>query len=134
MTKVTELAQKLVDAQEKLSKAEATVNAVKAEMIQELGTVTPVKAKGEKRGRKKTEDGAKYPTMKSIVQNILSKNSNGMSLSEIVKEVVGMIERHEYTSEAIDISPVVSQALAKLKGANIVNHDKESKKYSLPAA
>jgi hypothetical protein len=115
-------------------------NAAKADLLRRLDgkAVAPKKdvSDGEsKRGRKKdVGDGKTYPSLKEVVRGVLARNPDGLELNGIVTEVKGMISRGEYASNAQSISAVVSQAVNSLKQEQLINHDKESKKYSLATA
>ncbi len=76
----------------------------------------------------------KPPSLKEVVRNILVKNPNGLELNQIVTEVKTLIENKEYESKAKSLSAVVSQAVHALRQENVVNHDRENKKYSVVQA
>lgn len=138
---------------EKLEKLEAEAATLKAELLSELsgGAIAKPKAAVKRPAKKKTTqlapasadgttppegavavDAPKRVSLKSIVQSILAKNPDGLDLGGIVAEVHGMTERKEYVSNAKSLSAVVSQAVTALKQENVIVHDRESKKYSLP--
>jgi len=136
---------------EKLEKLEAEAATLKAELLSELsgGAIAKPKAAAKRTPKKKTTqlapasadgttppeavaDAPKRVSLKSIVQSILAKNPDGLDLGGIVAEVHGMTERKEYVSNAKSLSAVVSQAVTALKQENVIVHDRESKKYSLP--
>jgi len=126
---------------EKLEKLEAEINLVKAEIVAALnGALVKAKPVAKRGPKKKTQsaDGtvesaeAKRPSLKGVVQAILAKNPDGLELGGIVAEVHGMKERNEYNTNAKSLSAVVSQAVTALKQENVIVHDRESKKYSLP--
>lgn len=115
------------------------LNATVVEFQKRLGHIisVPAKAKGSsapRAPRAKKEGDSKYPSLKGIVQTVLSKNSDGLELKGIVSEVQGMINRKEYSSTAKSLSAVVSQAVNALKQEKVINRDDESKKYSLASA
>lgn len=132
------------------SKLQNELVAVNGELAKELGingtvaTATPTatapapkKNGGKKRGRKKaqkTDDGKSYPSLKQVVQTILGKHPDGLKLQDIVTEVMKMIERKEYASEAKSMSAVVSQAVTSLKAEKVLSHDRENRIYKLANA
>jgi hypothetical protein len=141
----------MVELAQKLVSLETETNSVKAELMAALsGTETAKPKVVKQRGPKKkttqlavAADGTapaveaeapKRVSLKSIVQGILAKATNGLELSAIVAEVHAMTERKEYSTNAKSLSAVVSQAVTALKQENVIVHDRESKKYSLPTA
>jgi hypothetical protein len=114
---------------------EVTRNSLKTEIVKRLGGEVPVvaepKVKKPKVGRKKKEGDKSFPSLKEVVQTILGKNPEGLDLKAIANEVDAMIKRGEYASNAKSLPAVVAQALNALKQEDLLNHDKESKKYSL---
>ncbi len=90
----------------------------------------PKPKSGEKRSRKKGANGEKFPSLKEAVLQVLEKNPDGLALGGIVTEIQGMIDRKEYASGAKSLSAVVSQAVNALKVEELINHDKDSKKYT----
>jgi hypothetical protein len=139
---------------EKLEKLEAEAAVLKAELVSDLSGGTIAKPKAKAKPKKKTTqlatadgtpaaegvdgtqpaaDAPKRVSLKGIVQSILAKNPNGLDLGDIVTEVDGMVKRNEYSSNAKSLSAVVAQAVTALKQENVIVHDRESKKYSLPS-
>ncbi len=130
---------------EKFDKLSQELDSVRAELAKEFGfgvapTVAPVavpestekKTAPKKRaGRKKGDGEQNFPSLKSVVQSILAKHPEGLEVKQIVHEVDGMIKRKEYHSGAKSLSAVVSQAVNALKQEDVLNHDRENKKYSL---
>lgn len=132
----------------KVVKLGTEYEAAKADFVSVLNGSTVAKPKAAvKRPPKKTTqlasasadgtvpleaDAPKRISLKSIVQVILAKSPDGLDLGAIVAEVHGMTERKEYVSNAKSLSAVVSQAVTALKQENVIVHDRESKKYSMP--
>jgi len=110
---------------------------VNAELAQELGlgnAAAPVVAprKAENRGRKPKEgETAVKKSLKEVVKEVLARNPDGLELKGITAEVQTLIQKGEYASKASNTSAVVAQAVNALKVEHAINHDKESKKYSL---
>jgi hypothetical protein len=130
----------LVELATEMDKLTESQNQVKAEVLKRFGIEVPEstvvvkpKVQGEKRGRKKQEGGTttKFPSLKEIVQTILAKHPEGLELKGIALEVEAMRQRGEYASNAKSIPAVVAQAVTALKQESLLNHDKESKKYSI---
>lgn len=138
MSRKVELASEMDKIRSEIQVLVARKEAVKAELLKEVSLDAPVEAempKPKKRGRKPNSDKKlSLKQIEQIVQNILAKSKDGLELKDIVKEVHGMIQRKEYESTATDLSAVVSQAINNLKAGNIVNRNKESKKYTLVSA
>ncbi len=103
-----------------------------SELQKRMGAVVPsgTKKEGTRQPRAKKDGDGKFPSLKEIVLSVLGKNPNGLELKGIVAEVQGMIDRKEYASTAKSLSAVVSQAVNALKQENLINHDRDSKKYS----
>lgn len=135
----------------KVVKLGTEYEAAKADFVSALNGSTAVKPKAavKRSPKKKTTqlapasadgttppeavaDAPKRVSLKSIVQAILAKSPDGLDLGGIVTEVHGMTERKEYVSNAKSLSAVVAQAVTALKQENVIVHDRESKKYSLP--
>lgn len=133
----------------KVVKLGTDYEAAKADFVLALNGSTAVKPKApvKRSPKKKTTqlapasadgtvpletDAPKRVSLKSIVQTILAKSPDGLDLGGIVTEVHGMTERKEYVSNAKSLSAVVAQAVTALKQENVIVHDRESKKYSLP--
>lgn len=132
----------------KVVKLGTEYEAAKADFVSALNGSTAVKPKAavKRSPKKKTTqlapasadgtvletDAPKRVSLKSIVQTILAKSPDGLDLGGIVTEVHGMTERKEYVSNAKSLSAVVAQAVTALKQENVIVHDRESKKYSLP--
>lgn len=153
MSRLVELAQKLVKLESETNAAKAThakleseTNAAKAELVSLLENAKVDNNVVVKRAPRKkapvdstapptvATDATKRPSLKEIVQTILGKSSEGLDLKGIVAAVHDMVQRKEYVSNAKSLSAVVSQAVNSLKGENKIQHDRESKKYSLAAA
>lgn len=111
-------------------------SATVTEMQKRVGTThAATKPKGEKRApRQKKEGDSKFPSLKEVVQTVLGKHPDGLELKGIVSEVQGMINRKEYSSSAKSLSAVVSQAVNSLKQEQLINHDRDSKKYTIVSA
>jgi hypothetical protein len=139
MSRLVELAQKLV-------KLEAETTFVKAELVAALSAnakakavAAPKKAATRKKAAKPAADATNAPqedkpkrvSLKDVVQTILGKSSEGLDLGGIVAEVHEMVKRGEYATNAKSLSAVVSQAVNQLKQEVKIKHDRESKKYSL---
>lgn len=109
-----------------------------SEFQKRIGTAAPVKktsSSAPRAPRAPRQNGdQKYPSLKEVVLTVLGKNSNGLDLNGIRVEVQAMIDRKEYSSNAKSLSAVISQAVNALKQEELINHDKESKKYSKKAA
>jgi len=118
----------------------ADLNAVLGELQKRLGTVVqtaPAKKSGSgapRAPRQKKEGDGKYPSLKEVVQTVLSKNPDGLDLGGIRTEVQAMIDRKEYTSHAKSLSAVISQAINALREEKAINRDDKTKKYSIAAA
>lgn len=117
------------------------LKAVSEEFQKRLGLPAAPEAPAEKKSKatraprqKKAEGDKKYPSLKEVVLTVLNKNPDGLELKGIVHEVQEMIKRKEYDSGAKSLSAVVSQAVNALKQENLINHDRESKKYTKKAA
>jgi len=110
------------------------LNATLTEFQKRLGVTMPAtkaaKENTPRASRTKKEGEGKYPSLKEVVVGILNKNSEGLELKGIVAKVQAMIDAKEYDSNAKSLSAVVSQAVNALKQENLINHDRESKKYS----
>lgn len=91
--------------------------------------VAPV-AEGEKVGRKPRSG----TPLKTIVQNILSKNVDGMELKDIVADVHGMIVAGEYSSNAKNLAAVVYQAINALREEKLIHKNKENMRWSTISA
>jgi hypothetical protein len=116
-----------------------------AEIQKRIGAVAPAAAPAAKPKAKaksksstprqpKADGDKKYPSLKEVVLTVLGKNPDGLELKGIVHEVQEMIKRNEYASGAKSLSAVVSQAVNALKAENLINHDRDSKKYTKKAA
>ena len=130
-----------VELATELDKLSQTQKEVQGEVLKRFGyedteivKVTAAKPKRTGGGRKKQDGESKYPSLKEIVQTILAKHPDGLELKAIAGEVNEMIKRGEYASNAKSIPAVVAQAVTALKQENLLNHDKENKKYSIKVA
>lgn len=102
-----------------------------------VSSATPTKTKEgttPRAPRAKKDGQGNYPSLKEVVVGILNKNADGLELKGIVAQVQAMIDAKEYDSNAKSLSAVVSQAVNALKQENLINHDRESKKYSKKVA
>lgn len=137
---------KLAERHDALKASVTEYETVKTDLAATLGELqkrvggfiaAPAKAKSSTprapRAAKKEGD-PKYPSLKEVVQTVLSKNANGLDLGGIRAEVQAMIDRKEYASNAKSLSAVISQAVNSLKQEKVINHDRESKKYSIASA
>jgi hypothetical protein len=140
MTKLAERHDVLKASVAEFSTVNADLKATSDEFQKRFGIVAPAapaKSKGSsapRAPRAKKEGDSKYPSLKEVVQTILSKNADGLELKGIVAEVQGMINRKEYASGAKSLSAVVSQAVNALKQESLIKHDRDTKKYSNVAA
>lgn len=137
---------KLAERHDALKASVTEYESVKTDLAATLGELqkrvggavaSPVKKSATRapRARKEgTADGKVYPSLKEVVQTVLSKNPNGLDLGGIRHEVQAMIDRKEYASNAKSLSAVISQAVNSLKQEKVINHDRESKKYSIASA
>lgn len=110
---------------------------VKALVLKRLD-VAPVKRERKASAPKEGETsssaaatGPRPPSLKEVVKGILSKHTEGLQLKEIVAEVDKMVKAGEYESKAKNLPAVVSQAVHSLRQESLINHDRESKKYSI---
>ena len=135
MSRIAELVKRHDSLKEELVK-------VDGELAEELGlqsvAPTPRKTDGEKRGRKPKTEGevgaSNKKSLKEVVKEVLARNPDGLELKGITAEVVTLIQKGEYSSKASNTSAVVAQAVNALKIDKAINHDKDSKKYSLVKA
>lgn len=139
----SKLAKERAELIDKLSKVES-------QLSQELKTmgkpVTVTKKPGRPKAKAKTNpdaapsgDGAApakstKQSLKSVVQEILSHNKDGMEMKEVVEAVKTLITRGEYDSKADNVAAVVAQALFHLQKGNLVLRNKETKRYTVAAA
>jgi hypothetical protein len=127
---------------------------VESQLSQELKTMGKPAPVTKKPGRPKTKaktnpdsatpsgdgDAATATTksskrsLKSVVQEILSGNKDGLEMKEVVEAVKTLITKGEYDSKADNVAAVVAQALFHLQKGNIVQRNKETKRYTVAAA
>ena len=136
MSRVVELAKKVEATKQEFNEAVAELQKELGVVV--VGTAHAAKPEGEKRGRKPKAEGeegaSNKKSLKEVVKEVLARNPDGLELKGITAEVVTLIQKGEYTSKANNTSAVVAQAVNALKVEKAINHDKESKKYSLVKA
>jgi hypothetical protein len=109
------------------------LSATLGEFQRRLGAVVqtaPVKKESTRSPRTKKDGETGFPSLKEVVLGILQKHPDGLDLNGIRVEVDAMVKRNEYASNAKSLSAVVSQAVNNLKQENLINHDRENKKYT----
>lgn len=141
MTKLAERHDVLKASVAEFSTVNADLKTTSDEFQKRFGIATPAAPISKPKGssaprapRTKKDGDSKYPSLKEVVQTVLSKNADGLELRGIVAEVQGMITRKEYASGAKSLSAVVSQAVNALKQESLIKHDRDTKKYSNVAA
>lgn len=131
---------KLLELVTRFEQLTADRDAVQKEIVSFVGTsaaVAPAPVAAEpakaKRGRKPAVhsdtpkadgDSTKRQSMKSLVQEILSRKRDGMELKGIVDEVKRLIEAGEYKTTSTNVPPLVQQALHQLKNHKLIQVDK----------
>jgi hypothetical protein len=113
------------------------LQAAVGEFNKRFGILPPTvkKGNGAPRAPRQRKDGDKaYPSLKEVVLGVLGANPDGLELKGIVGKVQEMIDRKEYASNAKSLSAVVAQAVNALKQEKLIEHDRESKRYSKSAA
>ena len=81
-----------------------------------------------------SSDGQPRHSMKEVVQDIILKNPDGITLQGIVDEVDRRIKAGEYSSKSSKRAPLVSQALHQLKNDNLIQPKKTEDKRRLYVA